>query len=84
MGAIALTGGDPGRAVMIGDSAFDIQAARAACVPSILVDFGYCPPPPDGPQPDAVIGHFDALEESVLALLTPLTDKAGAPSYSGR
>jgi len=84
LGAITLAGGDPSRAVMIGDSAVDIHAARAANVPSILVDFGYCPPPPDGPQPDAVIGHFDALDESAVALLTPLTDEVGAPSYSNR
>lgn len=71
LGAIALAGGERTRAVMIGDSAVDIEAARGACVPSILVDFGYCPPPPDGPRPDAVIGHFEALEDCVLALLTP-------------
>ena len=84
LGAIALAGGDRSRAVMIGDSAVDIQAARGAGVPSVLVDFGYCPPPPDGPQPDAIIGHFDALEENAMGLLTPLTDKAGTPSYSCR
>jgi phosphoglycolate phosphatase len=84
LGAIALAGGEPTRAVMIGDSAVDIEAARRASVPSILVEFGYCPPPPDGPRPDAVIGHFDAVEECALALLNPLTDKANAPSYSGR
>ena len=84
LGAIALAGGDPARAVMIGDSAVDIEAARGAGVPSILVDFGYCPPPPQGPQHDAVIGHFDALETTVLALLKPLTEKAGTPSYSAR
>jgi len=84
LGAIALAGGDPSRAVMIGDSAVDIEAARGAGVPSILVDFGYCPPPPEGPQPDAVIGHFDSLENAVLPLLNPLTEKASAPSYSAR
>lgn len=84
LGAIALTGGEPARAVMIGDSAVDIEAARGALVPSILVDFGYCPPPPDGPQPDAVIGDFDALEECALALLSLLTDKAGTPPYLAR
>jgi phosphoglycolate phosphatase len=84
LGAIALAGGEPTRAVMIGDSAVDIEAARRASVPSILVDFGYCPPPPGGPQSDAVIGHFDALEECAIALLSPLTAKASAPSYSGR
>jgi phosphoglycolate phosphatase len=80
LGAIAASGGDPGRAVMVGDSAVDLEAAKGANIPSILVTFGYCPPPPEGPSPDAVIDHFDALEDSMLPLLKRLTDKAGAPS----
>jgi phosphoglycolate phosphatase len=79
-GAIALAGGDASRAVMVGDSAVDIVAARSASVPSILVSFGYAPPPPEGPHADAVIDHFDALEEKVHILLNRLTDAAGAPS----
>jgi phosphoglycolate phosphatase len=39
--AIALAGGDRARAVMVGDSEIDFQAARAAGVPVILVPFGY-------------------------------------------
>jgi phosphoglycolate phosphatase len=80
LGAIAAAGGDPARAVMVGDSAVDIQAAQGAGVPSILVSFGYCPPPPEGPRPDAVIDHFDALEARVEGLLKHLTEKAGASS----
>ncbi|HUU25477.1 MAG TPA: HAD-IA family hydrolase [Methyloceanibacter sp.] len=79
LSAIAAAGGDTGRAVMIGDSAVDLRAAHGANVPSILVTFGYCPPPPEGPRPDAVIDHFDALEGAVLPLLKRLTDKASAP-----
>ena len=79
LGAIAAAGGDADRAVMVGDSAVDLRAAHGANVPSILVTFGYCPPPPEGPRPDAVIDHFDALEGSVLPLLKRLTDKASAP-----
>jgi len=39
--AIAAVGGSPDRALMVGDSATDIGAARAAAVPSIVVSFGY-------------------------------------------
>jgi phosphoglycolate phosphatase len=79
-GAIALAGGDPARALMVGDSAVDIAAAQAAGVPSILVTFGYAPPPPEGPQADAVIDHFDALEDCALPLLRRLTGEARKPS----
>ena len=34
-------GGDPGRALMVGDSITDIRTARAANVPVVAVDFGY-------------------------------------------
>jgi phosphoglycolate phosphatase len=79
-GVIGLAGGDVTRALMVGDSAVDIAAARSASVPSILVSFGYAPPPPEGPHADAIIDHFDALEEQVHALLNPLTDAAGPSS----
>jgi phosphoglycolate phosphatase len=78
-GVIASAGGSPSRAVMVGDSDVDIRAAQAASVPSILVSFGYAPPPPQGPLPDAVIDHFDELEGSALSLLRGLTTKAAAP-----
>ena len=79
-GAIALAGGEPSCALMIGDSAVDIAAARGAGVPSILVSFGYAPPPPEGPHADALIDHFDSLEASAYPLLKRLTDKAGTSS----
>jgi phosphoglycolate phosphatase len=72
-GVIALAGGDVSRAIMVGDSTVDIATAQAAGVPSILVSFGYAPPPPEGPAPDSIIDHFDALEESVYPLLKHLT-----------
>jgi phosphoglycolate phosphatase len=79
-GVIALAGGDPRCAVMVGDSDIDIRAAQSAGVPSILVSFGYSPPPPEGPVPDAVIDRFEELEPSALTLLRCLTMKAGARS----
>jgi phosphoglycolate phosphatase len=80
LGVIAAAGGDPSRALIVGDSAVDIHTAQGAHVPSILVSFGYAPPPPDGPRPDAVIGHFDELQGSVLSLFRGLTTRSGASS----
>lgn len=62
-------GGDPARALMVGDSITDHATARAAGVPSVLVRFG-----PNGQAaaalaPDALIGHFDELPGVVSRLL---------------
>jgi phosphoglycolate phosphatase len=50
-GVIALAGGTPSRAVMVGDSAVDVRTAKAASVPVILVSFGYAASPLDGLDP---------------------------------
>jgi phosphoglycolate phosphatase len=68
-GAIKLAGGDPANAVMVGDSVTDIETAKAASIPSILVGFGYGPLPPAGLVPDAVIDSFEALEDAAIALV---------------
>ncbi len=44
-GTIALAGGDPSHAVMIGDSEVDVCTAKAAGIPIILVSFGYATAP---------------------------------------
>jgi phosphoglycolate phosphatase len=62
-------GGSLDAAVMIGDSANDIEAARAAFVPVIAVDFGYTDVPVAALAPDRVIGHFDGLASAVFDLL---------------
>ena len=80
LGTIAASGGDPDRAVMVGDSTADIQAAHGAGIPSILVSFGYSPPPPEGPRATAAIDSFDALEAQEETLLKRLTD--GDPTRS--
>jgi len=66
-GVIALAGGNPKRALMIGDSDVDFRTARAAGVPIVLVSFGYGPF--DGFVPEAMIDHFDELEARAAALL---------------
>ena len=68
-GVIALAGGDPSRAVMVGDSETDLRTANAAGVPVVLVSFGYAAAPLDVLVPEAVIDHFDELEARAHALL---------------
>jgi phosphoglycolate phosphatase len=66
---IAMAGGNPSRAVMVGDSDIDIRTAKAASVPMILVSFGYAGGPLDHLAPEAVIDHFDQLNARAAALL---------------
>ena len=58
LGTIAMAGGDPARAVMIGDSSTDAGAARNAGVPFVAVSFGYGESPVESLEPDAVIACF--------------------------
>lgn len=69
LAAIARAGGRADRAVMVGDSAFDAAAARAAGVPLVLVDFGYSETPARDLAPDVLISHFDALPAACARLL---------------
>jgi phosphoglycolate phosphatase len=62
-------GGDPEHAIMVGDSATDIQTARSACVPVIAVDFGYTDVPIATLQPDRVISAFAALPVAIAELV---------------
>lgn len=69
LGTIAAAGGQREGAVMIGDSAADIEAARVAGVPSVAVRFGYSPMPVEMLAPDRVISHFNELESVLESLL---------------
>jgi phosphoglycolate phosphatase len=66
---IEAAGGDPARAVMIGDSRTDIATAKAAGIPTICVPFGYTDVPIETLEPDVVIQHFDALPAAVRQVL---------------
>ena len=68
LAAIAKAGGDPRRAIMVGDSKTDIETARNANVPVVAVNFGYTDKPVEMFEPDRVIGHFDELWEAVEGL----------------
>jgi phosphoglycolate phosphatase len=49
------------RAAYVGDSIYDVMAARNAGVPSVAVSFGFLHGPVEELGADAVIGHFDEL-----------------------
>lgn len=68
---IKAAGGDPQRAIMIGDSATDIHTARAAGVPIIAVDFGYSERPVAEFEPDRIISHFTQLPAAIAAIASP-------------
>lgn len=67
--ALERLAGDPRRAVMVGDSAVDIAAARAAGLPVVGVTFGYTDTPVGELGADAVIDRFDALVPALERLL---------------
>lgn len=69
LSTIAAAGGDPARAVMIGDSINDIKAAQNAGIPSIAVPFGYSDVPVETLNPSHIIQHFDELTPELVASL---------------
>ena len=69
---IERAGGDPVRAIMVGDTDTDIQTARSAGLPVIAVDFGYAPEPVASLHPDTIISHFDELGAAVAAMARKL------------
>ena len=56
---VARCGG--GRAAYVGDTTFDTGAAKAAGIPCVALDFGFCDKPPEDLGADAVISHYDQL-----------------------
>ena len=68
--AIASVGGDPARAVMIGDSVNDALGARNAGVPCVLVSFGYTEDPVETLGADLVIHSFLDVPRACISLLT--------------
>jgi phosphoglycolate phosphatase len=59
---IRKAGGDPERAVMIGDSRTDIDTAKAAGIPVVAVDFGYSDHPVATYDPSRIISHYRELK----------------------
>lgn len=67
-GTIAMAGGVVETALMIGDSATDVNTARAANILVIGVTHGYTDRPIEDLNPDAVIEHFDALDSAIQGM----------------
>lgn len=61
-------GGNPLEAVMVGDSAVDVGAARDAGLPVVAVSFGFSSVPAAELGADALIDHFDQLIDALAAV----------------
>jgi phosphoglycolate phosphatase len=78
MMAVEQAGGDPARAIMVGDSETDVLTARAAGAPVIVVPFGYTTIAPEALGADILIQHFSELPAAVDALLPALNRARGS------
>ena len=65
---IGAAGGLPENAIMVGDSAIDIDTAKAAAIPVVAVDFGYTDIPVRELGPDRVISHYSELADALADL----------------
>ncbi len=65
---LAAIGGTASEAVMVGDSIIDVEAARGAGVPVIIVSYGYGIEKARKAGADAEIASFDALPAAIAAL----------------
>jgi phosphoglycolate phosphatase len=66
---VARAGGKIEQAVMVGDSATDIDMARGAAIPMVAVDFGYTETPVSQLGPDRIISRFADLPAALRELL---------------
>ncbi len=57
-----------GRFAMVGDSSYDVRAARAAGVPCAIFSFGYHDAPPETLGADALLHHFNELVPALRGL----------------
>lgn len=68
--AVLKGGGDPTRAIMVGDAAPDAEAARDAGMPCILTTFGFTPVPVENLGGDVLIDAFEDVEEAIDGILS--------------
>jgi phosphoglycolate phosphatase len=67
--AVQAAGGDPGRALFVGDSITDLLTARAAAVPAIGVSFGYSETAVEELGFDRLIHSYGELPRAAADLL---------------
>ncbi|HRO03898.1 MAG TPA: phosphoglycolate phosphatase [Terricaulis sp.] len=67
--AVTRAGGVVRRAVMVGDTAADVGAARGAGAPIALVRFGYCEEDVERLGADVLLDHFNELTSACRRLL---------------
>ena len=67
--AVQRAGGDPARAIMVGDSTTDTRAAKDAGVPCVVVGFGDNDVPRSELGGDVTIDDYGALNDVVSALI---------------
>ena len=74
LGTIDKTAAKRHRAIMVGDSATDINTAKAANIPVIGVTFGYSDCPIESLAPSHIISHYDEIMVAIehLQALHPL------------
>jgi phosphoglycolate phosphatase len=65
---IEQAGGDPERAITVGDSRTDTATAKAAGIPVIAVTFGYTDVPVQELDPDIVIDHYDRFADAAATI----------------
>jgi phosphoglycolate phosphatase len=78
LGTISRAGGRPEAAVMVGDSPTDVNAARAASVPVIAVDWGYTETPPAALGADVLVTGLDQVPAAAAKLLAEAAEQPGA------
>ncbi len=78
---VAQAGGDPRHALMVGDSSNDVDAAKAAGAPVVVVSFGYTETPAAELGADLLIDHFAELPAAAERLLAA---RAAVPVSSGQ
>jgi len=71
--SLAAIGGTAERAIMIGDTATDVNAARNAGIPVIAVTFGYSTVDPADLDADDLVDHMAELTEAVVQLRDDIT-----------
>jgi phosphoglycolate phosphatase len=70
---IRKAGGEPGCAIMVGDSGTDVRTARNASLPVIAVTFGYSEVPIESLRPDRLISSYGELRAAINGIETAAT-----------